>query len=678
MSELQKIIDAVNEDYLIGLCNKGVVKRAYKDKSETKVEIQSIQEEAVIQVAEETVKIRIPLAESECSCPSRTICRHVILGILILQEQKNEDDACNDIVQENLENTHKTDLLKEMMEYSVESLQKKLGKRYEKVVKAIVEDRTPKLQYSEVITVELDEVGERVTLLSPLIYSSCTCHKKEFCVHKAEAVFWCRYLNGQISREEVFEIPSVKDDGKKDEITKTTEEIRLFLLELAQTGLSRTSKDIMDYAQRLAIMAHNSQMPDFEGYLRALGTTYEDYFKRVSSFQIYDLFQQILRLYARCDQLAQAEDEMALQSLVGRFRAEYNECGALTLEGVTSESFETDNGYVGETVYFLERMTEEWYTYTVSRPVFYDNGGRKRRLEKSPAPWGLEMPVEAMSNLSLKIEGAKCDDRNRLSSTKDCRAVVLNRREFVPGPGTPFFYEDFSTLFAEQFGAKKSWLSAKTETEPVVPVFVQAAYGEKPYFRESEQTLHMTLYDEVGRQVHISVPYSKKDDWIIHRIERIHPESPKVVFGIPYLKDRRIHIRPIALFDGKNSTGKAGEAFETKQDTYKIMLEVFGQIQSLQEDIFQSGFFAVSDSIVTEIERLEGKILQLGLKGLQADLKQLRELLGNLRHRFTKEKGDASDLLQVCRRMSEYIYLGRQKAIYDDAGNYYKGKREIE
>lgn len=82
----------MDDDYLIGLSNKGIVKRAYKDKGEVAAQVQSTGEEASVAVGEETVTVRYPLGESKCTCPSRSICRHVVQAILVLKESCLKDE----------------------------------------------------------------------------------------------------------------------------------------------------------------------------------------------------------------------------------------------------------------------------------------------------------------------------------------------------------------------------------------------------------------------------------------------------------------------------------------------------------------------------------------------------------------------------------------------------------
>ncbi|MDE7325912.1 MAG: hypothetical protein K2N63_06520, partial [Lachnospiraceae bacterium] len=76
----------LDDDYLIGMANKGIVKRAYKDMEAGDYKVISADGNAQVAVGGETVVLRQPLGESTCSCPSRTVCRHVVLGILALRE----------------------------------------------------------------------------------------------------------------------------------------------------------------------------------------------------------------------------------------------------------------------------------------------------------------------------------------------------------------------------------------------------------------------------------------------------------------------------------------------------------------------------------------------------------------------------------------------------------------
>ena len=69
MDDRKAVWTDLDDDYLIGISNKGIVKRAYKDKEEGDYEVLCAGGEAEVRVGKETVRIRFPLGESQCSCP---------------------------------------------------------------------------------------------------------------------------------------------------------------------------------------------------------------------------------------------------------------------------------------------------------------------------------------------------------------------------------------------------------------------------------------------------------------------------------------------------------------------------------------------------------------------------------------------------------------------------------
>ena len=105
MSDWQSVLQEIDDDYLIGISNKGIVKRAYKDMETIPCEISQKtvfeENEVKVHVGEETVQIKLPLGESTCSCPSRSICRHVVQGILALKAAVvNENQSSKPISKE--------------------------------------------------------------------------------------------------------------------------------------------------------------------------------------------------------------------------------------------------------------------------------------------------------------------------------------------------------------------------------------------------------------------------------------------------------------------------------------------------------------------------------------------------------------------------------------------------
>ena len=138
MGDWGSVLREIDDDYLVGISNKGIVKRAYKDMETTvcKVSGDPAEDMITVSVGEETVHIKIPLGESTCSCPSRSICRHVVLGILSLQKASETKDADSETVgeEESIESSQSDDtmaekVLQQIADYPIGKLAKSLGIR---------------------------------------------------------------------------------------------------------------------------------------------------------------------------------------------------------------------------------------------------------------------------------------------------------------------------------------------------------------------------------------------------------------------------------------------------------------------------------------------------------------------------------------------------------------------
>lgn len=546
MADWKEQLAEIDDEYLIGLTNKGIVKRAYKDKETAVVKILKLEEEAALQIDGETVILSLPLGDSKCSCPSRSICKHIISGILFLKEQTacSDEDAEDITSEENTDSTDKRETLwNEIRSFPEKDLLKVMGtRRLASFLTRVGKEVRPEIEESSVFTIQLPGENITVKLLSPLEYSSCNCHKKELCVHKAEAILWCRLKAG------VFSLKDLEEFQKKDspldtvQIKNAAVQMKDYLEELMTTGLSRVSPDVTDSLERFAIISHNAGLADFERAFRGLGTLYQSYLSRQASFLTVDLMKKLTGLYSRVNNILETEGIAQLVKEAGEFHADYLAVGDLDLTGITIEHFEDVSGYEGETVYFLETNKDKWYTYTVARPVFYDKRKKWGNPQKAEAPWGLNCSLENLIRLRIHLRDAKCDERRRLSSSKETRGEILGNRSPYPNEIPGWYYEDFSRLFSERIAEQSD--SAENAWGRDL-VFIQPAFCEKAVFSGAEQMLSMVLYDSKKREIILELPYSKEEARSIRYLEKIREDDPPCFIGKIYLRDGRIRLIPV-------------------------------------------------------------------------------------------------------------------------------------
>ncbi len=701
----------VDDEYLIGLSNKGIVKRAYKDKEEIPAEIGAAGEEATVKINEETVTVRYPLGESRCTCPSRSICRHVVQAILVLREnclrEGTEADTC---LQEETE--AEASVREEINAYPLSRLKKALGSRYfQSFVNQAAAGIRPAIQYSTVITVQLPEQEMIVKLLFPLEYSSCTCRKKELCRHKAAAILWCQMeagiVTGEMLAREAGEAPALD----REEIREAAGQMRAFLEELFVTGLSRVSPDVLNYLERLAIISHNAELARFEGYFRGLSNVYDSYFARKAAFRTEELTGRLTRLYRRIMLLDQAEDAGAVMKLAGEFRADYLPVGNLDLIGIAMEHFRSRNGYEGETVYFLEENTKKWYTYTNVRPVFYDTSRKRGYAEKSQAPWGLNVSLENLLKVRIHLAGARCDGRNRLSSSQETRGEITGEQGLRLSDIREWYYRDFGKLFQEQIGRQQQeWLGeqgvsdeegkygegTERSAEGAELVIVRPDSCAKAEFSRTGQQLTLPLYDRAGREILVEVEYSREEAGTIRYLERVSERKLPCFLGKITLREGRLRMYPVDLLnieedDDTEETVKTEERIrieETVQEDaeeqgpargsegilaghrpgFLVVEDLTEEVLSLMEELCQSGFGAVHDSTLEGIRQAGELTAQYGMRYLSELLTALGEKIETNRHLMKRE---AAPMAELYAEIEEYLYLCRQKNAYNRGENAY-------
>lgn len=736
MSELVDILNSIDDDYLVGISNKGILKRAYKDKEEVNAEILKIEaDSAEIKTGEETVQIKVPLAESTCSCPSRSICRHVIMGILVLGEQlkggiqsesdidkkdieknnidkkdidKNDTDVtkkdtgeilCDkkDAEKNDNENTAPnesesliTKIQEELAKYPLENVRKLMkAKKFEKVLALIKSGKTANITETSIVTVELPDGEHRIKLVSPLEYSTCTCHKTEFCEHKAEAVFWYKHQKGMLQSDELTEELGKSKAFKTEEIHAVAEELLVFIKDVINTGLSRASYDILDTIDRMALLCHNAELANYESYLRSLRDSFDAYLKRKSSFKTEVMMNEIMRLYRRTQKLCNTKSNTEILQLAGTFRNEYNLKGDLELINVSVNHFSNKSGYEGETYYFLENNTNMWYSYTIARPVFYENKRRVAKPEMAAAPWGLNISMNDMYNMHLILRGAKCDDRMRLSASQDTKGEALGKAMISKELVAKWHYIDFRLMFEEQLkNANRKWLADKSETEAreAELVLVQPMSFDKAEFDKNEQRLKMRLQDINGDELWVEVQYSKEEKEGIRYLENLKPDKNLCFLGKLYIREGRMCLYPITviklcdeadlLADYKaENTSEIGEndgklAENRNKDEKKYIIEyvqtLLGDILVLLADIYQSGFQTVSESIIGELKTKADKLKDIEMTLMSEKLAIMSEKLDLQRHLFDEKKqNNMSEILDLYADMVEYIYVGLKKTDCD-------------
>lgn len=562
MSERKDYFASMDDDYLVGLSNKGIVKRAYKDMEKAELTMEELEDVIAVSDGEINCQIKMPLGESECSCPSRSLCKHIVMAALYIKKQyanaseeasSEQADSDNEKNEEATETSHD---FSELDSFSMEQIKKKLGNRaFQKVCQKRSVMEPPKITVSSIVTVFFSDTNTTVKLLQPFDYSTCTCHQKDLCVHKAEAIIAYQLANNIITKEQLeqFGADAEKTDYDIEAIRQTIAQMQKLLGEIIVGGIARISPDMAGSCERMAIMCHNQKLAYFENDFRKLSEKLTQYAKKNAALNTTHLMQFTAMLYQKTDMLEKALETGEMEAVAGKMRSQYELSKPLNLMAMGQRHFASQAGYEGDTIYFLEEESGEWYTYTNARPVYYDNArARGKAMEYAAAPWNLNCNLEQLAELRIRLTGGKVNQDNRLSSTSEAVAEITGSRELNMPIVKAQTYDDFAQLYKDKL--QNAWKSDEEKEIKRLAIVRAESVGESE-FDTIHQVFYMTLLDKNERKIVIRIQYHKNENQNIHYLERIYKRIQKGRRGIPdffgvlYAQDGELRMYPIAYYD---------------------------------------------------------------------------------------------------------------------------------
>ena len=637
MSEMIKYFQTIDDDYLVGLSNKGIVKRSYKDLESVAVGIDETDECIKVSMEDVSCKLYVPLGDSKCSCPSRSMCKHIVMGAIAVKRRyeageigdvdepygsqpgiEGADEQLVDLTEtteqvstsvgyvtkpgQETQQVIDTKIsqersFSELDSYTLDQIKKQLGESaFRKVCQRMRVAEAPGITVTSVVTVSFADTDTIVKLLEPLAYSTCSCHKKELCPHKAEAIIAYQLHKGILTKDKLDSYYEGTDNPEFDidEIKELIVSMKQLLSELIFQGLARASMDMVDSCERMAIMCHNGMLANFESNFRRLSEKLNRYFKRHASSDVAALMHFVCEMYGNtiklenivknmCKEMSAPEPDNrvkhdidktvktnkeqmvnvdALLQIAGKLRAEYELSKPLTLMGMGMRHFVSPAGFEGETVYFIEEDSGEWYTFTNARPTIYDNRASRGVSSHSAAPWGLNCSLEALSEHRIRLTNGKVTQDNRLSSTSEANAELLGNRDLMCEAVKAHTYSDFGKLFEQVFG--ESWCKGEEQEKEVnYLAIVRPETVEEANFDSVKQAFYMRLVDEQRNHLSIKITYSKEDKYIINHLERLHRRIKEGRRGVPdffgrlYIEDGELKLYPIEYYDQEEYDKKA-------------------------------------------------------------------------------------------------------------------------
>ena len=691
MDEIYQMLSQVDDDYLIGLSNKGIVKRAYKDLENAAVSIENGAEavsgttkELIVLVDDVTCRLTLPIGESTCTCPSRSMCKHIVMAVLFAKEKfageaPDKFEADENPRPENPQPEKKPADFTELLEYPLSTIKKQLGiSKLKTIYEHIAMENKASIEESSIVTVNLADEEMTVKLLVPIEYSTCSCHKKELCVHKGEAIIRYQLSKEKITIDDIAEMIANQDEQGFDyeAASLLADKIMDMLGEIISTGLARISPEHMDSCERFAIMCHNLRLAEPEKKFRGLSEQLKLYFNRHASFRVERLMRDIAYLYGDMQRISKM-DGKALSEIAGKLRTEYVASKPLNLIGMGYRYFKSESGYEGITVYFIEESTGRFYTYTNARPMYYEKKRTAKMTEKETAPWGLSFSLEQLAQSRIHLSKCKVNDEGRISSSQETVAEYLGVRTFdAEGIRKNSFY-DFGDMFQKKFSP--DW--EKYMEERLVLVYPEAI--EDAFFDNIRQQFFMLLKDGNGKYLKVRIAYSAEESYNIKYLERIYKHisdgksKPACFLGTVYINDGELMLYPIEYYEDITKEKTDEKAVEKdieagKKDIFKGIREQLDNCGNLMTHVFQSGMQAVSNQTISDIKQNAVTSMQYGMDKLSHMLNDLSSEMENMKH--SMDFSDNKELVSAFVDVNIYIAEALSKVKYDEIRNFLRMK----
>lgn len=453
-SRFRQFIAGCTEDYLIRYANKGLYNRAQKDMDKgITVDYAWTDNERVQSTLSDGIVVQLSdqIEQCECSCPAEQICKHILIAILyhqrhhlissstgsdveITEREINEESpvhldeipASETLAEQHNEYNH----VQTMSEESAPSerfrwlldtplsqlLQSFTTAQLEEAEFRLARPQGIELLYDTLLTVRLIDYGVEVSFSNEThadpAQALCTVKGKDALLYKLEALL--RYRQHQGLQDERMLEQHIYSFEPHPQVMK---ECRELFGEWMQTGLARLPQTITARLETLAVAAHSEALPNLESMLRGIQGELELFFARHVRFNMNILLNRLTSAYLTLEAWEQEQSPARRAELAGSFRSKYYRVPILELYGIGAEPWETRSGYKGITYYWYSLTDRQIYTYSDTRPVYYEANSFAYQLQYNQScPWRANLPLRQISQEQWIFRGIKANKDHRLSA----------------------------------------------------------------------------------------------------------------------------------------------------------------------------------------------------------------------------------------------------------------------
>ncbi len=519
----------INESFLLTLTNKGIYNRSVKDldniinnnPEKIKIEEADNKIKVIIDSSDEKIEVMLDdedIKSSKCSCPSKTICKHIIMSLLYIEhldtENKNNDDAVinnaiennNDTTENNTETQETNDDIKNNTFDEVKNITydeiKKLStkKNFEYALDRFHEDIETEIKEDAMLEIIIPE--ENIKIYFPkkdsIKKAVCSCKDSSLCSHKIMAIL--KYKEMYDALEEIKE-----EDKEIDEnILKFS---KLFVENIFEKGFYSCSEKDFDIAEQISIKLQVKNMPEIGKMFRSIAESIDSMLNKHASFNKLFAFATLSRLYNTIKVIEKAKlenDNRTVKLLTGEIRSKYINRSNGEFLGLGAYPWISSTGYLGVSAYLYNINAKKVSFFSYVIPTFYDNAKISyedvRSNYRKKTHFENNISIEEVSKYKMKFLNYKVNNEERISSSKKTSVILNDRIDYtlleelrIKKSNEELFAESYDDIRNIEF--KYDYFNKNDRIKIIIAKFQRI---ENVEFNKIEQILYFDIVNEIG------------------------------------------------------------------------------------------------------------------------------------------------------------------------------------
>ena len=503
MPSLREQLHILDDDYLVAIANRGLVNRAKREAAQTQLSLVISDGAIEAEFSDGTqVKITGALSQFECSCPSRTICRHVLLAMIKASEENSTG------VQTEEEHPAVTEAdFAYLLEFTPEQLIKTFGKSaYNNALFKIASGGTAEIEVSSILNIKLGDSAFVVRFLpnAGLEQSVCGCKTKN-CRHRLEAIlYYMRHKNGKLE----FALPEAKAEIDLEILPY----VKKLIEEMFQVGIARLPAGYAETCGQFAVLCHGAGFAAFERLFQTAEKELELCHQKNAAFDKLRLIRSLTSIYSTCRAFENGGDTR----LAGQFKQQYMELPKIGILGLGASAWYAKSGFCGITAVFYCPELKKALTFAVSRPAENEAAAMKtiKQMRQMKSSWNLALGMGALGKGELSLIGAKVSGSGRLSSSENVTASLMQ-------PDIPYTHPELLPCVHGDFTKIKDLFLFGEESPAMIYAVLKVQRIENGVFDRVTQSYQAQVFDSAGNYLVLTVEYSKLNETAIRNLEHM-------------------------------------------------------------------------------------------------------------------------------------------------------------